>query len=130
MAGPMSVLDVTYKAGEDLSSSQYRVVVASTSDYECKLPAGGGVGKILGVLQNYPASGSAARVRKLGISKVVAGGTIVYGAELEIEDAAGRVDTYTIDGDNGRVGIAEESAVEDDVFTAFICPIDFSQLFS
>jgi hypothetical protein len=130
MAGPMSVLDVTYKAGEDLSNSQYRVVVSGTSNYECKLPSGGGVGKILGVLQNYPASGSAARVRKLGISKVVAGGTIVYGAELEIEDAAGRVDTYTQDGDNGRVGSAEESAIEDDIFTAFICPLDISQLLS
>lgn len=130
MAGPMSVLDVTYKAGEDLSSSQYRVVVVGTSDYECKLPSTGGVGKILGVLQNYPASGSAARVRKLGISKVVAGGTIVYGAELEIESSAGDVDTYTQDGDNGRVGTAEEAAVDNDVFTAFICPLDISQLLS
>ena len=130
MAGPMSVLDVTYKAGEDLSSSQYRVVVTGTSDYECKLPGGAGVGKILGVLQNYPASGSAARVRKLGISKVVAAATIVAGAELEIANATGDVRTYTIDGDNGRVGSAEEAAVEDDVFTAFICPLDISQLLS
>jgi len=129
MAGPMSVLDVTYKAGEDLSSSQYRVVVTGTSDYECKLPGGAGVGKILGVLQNYPASGSAARVRKLGISKVVAAATIVYGAELEV-NATGDVKTYTINSKNGRVGTAEEAAVDDDIFTAFICPLDISQLLS
>lgn len=130
MAGPMSILDVTYKAGEDLSSSQYAVVVVGTSNYECILPSAAGEGKILGVLQNYPASGSAARVRKLGISKVVAADTIAYGDELEIANSVGDVRKYTQDGDNGRLGMAEESAVDDDVFTAFICPFDVSQLLS
>lgn len=130
MAGPIGTLDVTYKAGEDLSSSQYAVVVAGTSDYECILPSAEGEGKILGVLQNYPASGSAARVRKLGISKVVSAGTIAYGEELEIANSAGDVQTYTQDGDNGRVGIAEEASVDDDIFTAYIAPLDISQLLS
>lgn len=128
MAGPMSVLDVTYKAGENLSSVQYSVVVAGNSNYECKLPSAAGEGKILGVLQNYPASGSAARVRKLGISRVVAADDINYGDELEIANSSGDVQAYTLDGSNGRVGAAEESAVDNDIFTAFICPIDISQL--
>jgi hypothetical protein len=66
----------------------------------------------------------------LGISKVVAAATITYGAELEIADAVGDVQTYTQDGSNGRLGTAEEGAVDDDIFTAFICPIDYNQLLS
>ncbi len=130
MAGPVGTLDVTYKAGEDLSSSQWAVVVAGTSDYEAVLPAGAGVGKILGVLQNNPASGAAALVRKLGISKVNAGGTIAYGEEVEIAAATGTVRTYTLDGDNGRLGSAEEAAVSGDIFTVFVCPLDVSDLLS
>lgn len=130
MAGPMSVLDVTYLAQESLASSQYRVVVAGTQDYSCRLPSAAGEGRILGVLQNYPVSGGAARVRKLGISKVVAAATITFGQELEIADAVGDVRGYTQDGDNGRLGVAEEAAVDNDIFTAYIAPIDFNQLFS
>jgi hypothetical protein len=130
MAGPIAVLPVTYIAGEDFSSSQYSVVVVGTSAYECKLPTAAGAGRILGILQNYPASGVASRVVKLGISKVVAAGTIAYGDELEIANVSGAVRKYTQDGDNGRVGTAEEAAVDNDIFTAFICPLDISQLLS
>jgi len=130
MAGPMSVHEVTYLAQQDLSSSQWRVVIAGTVDYSCRLPTAAGVGRILGVLQNKPASGSAARVRKLGISKVIAAGVIAFGDELEVANTAGGVRVYTQDGDNGRLGSAEEAAVSGDIFTAVVMPIDISQLLS
>jgi hypothetical protein len=126
----MSKLDVTYRAQESLASSQWCVVVAGTEDRTCRLPSAAGEGRILGVLQNYPASGEAARVRKLGISKIRAAGTIAFGDELEIAAATGRVRAYTQDGDNGRVGSAEEAAVSGDIFTAHIMPFDVNQLLS
>lgn len=127
MAGPIQILDVTYQAGVDLSSAQYAVVVAGNAD-ECKLPAAAGEGKVLGILQNFPASGSAARVRKLGISKVNAGATISYGEQLEIANSSGDVQAYTMSGSNGLVGSAEEDAVDNDIFRAFIMPIDISDI--
>lgn len=130
MAGPMSVLDVTYKTQVDLTSSQYSTVVAGSEDYTCTLPGAAGAGRVLGTLQNNPASGSAARIRKLGISRGIAAANIAYGDELEIANTAGDLRAYTQDGDNGRVGIAEEAAVDNDIFTLFVMPIDFNQLFS
>lgn len=130
MAGPIQVFDVTYTAGEDLTSSQYRAVVAGSTADHCNLPSAAKVGKVLGVLQNAPASGSAARVRKLGISKGKAAGTIAFGEHLEIAAATGTLQTYTNGESNGSVGIAEEAAVADDVFELFVLPIDFNDILS
>ena len=64
-------LDITFKAGEALTNYQYHFV---------KLDGSGGIVHCgtakelsIGILQNYPANGRAARVRLLGTSKLVMG---------------------------------------------------------
>lgn len=130
MAGPTQVFDTTYTAGEDLSSSQYAAVVVGSVAETCNLPSGAKVGKVLGILQNQPISGSAARVRKVGISKGKAGATIAAGDHLEIAAATGTLQPYTNAESNGSVGIAEEAAVDGDVFEVFVLPIDFNDILS
>jgi len=133
MAGNAQVLDVTYEAGEDLSSSQYRVVVQGDSDNTCKLPGAAGEGKVLGILQNDPESGEAARVRKLGISTVEADNTAAglggnRGDAIEIAAATGTVRKYTGASDNCCVGYAEEDFAKGDKFRMFINIIDLTVL--
>lgn len=128
MAGPNQVLDVTYTAGEDLSSSQYATVVAGSTENHCNLPGAAKAGKVLGILQNNPVSGSAARVRKVGISKATAAGTIAAGEHVEVANTAGDLQTYTNGESNGSVGIAEKAAVDNDVFEVFVLPIDFNDI--
>jgi hypothetical protein len=81
------VLDVSYEAAEDLSNDQYRIVVLSSGKVQrpnatTDIP--------LGVLQNAPASGEAAAVRLIGISKIQFGETVAENEwiKLEYNDAA------------------------------------------
>ncbi|OHD25655.1 MAG: hypothetical protein A2Y38_01650 [Spirochaetes bacterium GWB1_59_5] len=78
MATEQKILDMTYEAGEDLSSDQYRFVMLG-SDGKVRRPDS--VTEVAhGVLQNAPdASGKAAVVRIIGISKVQAGGAVALG---------------------------------------------------
>ncbi len=69
MSQDAGVLDLTFKAGADLTKKQYHFVkfdengklVVSTSKKSISI----------GILQNYPAEDKAARVRLLGTSKLV-----------------------------------------------------------
>ena len=73
MSTAMYLFDRSYKAEQDLSNSQYRIVELSgtdqvdTCDNAADYP--------FGVLQNDPLAGEAATVRHLGVSKVVSDGT-------------------------------------------------------
>lgn len=80
--------DITVAAGADLSLKQHYFVKADGT------LAGAGA-QALGVLQNDPASGKAASIRVMGVSKVVAGGTIAVGDQLT-PDASGKAVKYTI----------------------------------
>lgn len=71
MAYDIPVLDVSFVAGADLSSSQYMFVKLNSSG-KAILNAAAGEDSI-GVLQNNPTSGAIAIVRVWGISKVVVG---------------------------------------------------------
>src|SRR5574343_241831 len=77
MAFEQMVLDMSFPAAEDLSSDQYRLVVLTSAgtvrrpDSETEVA--------LGILQNAPASGEAASVRILGVSKLVANDAIGIG---------------------------------------------------
>lgn len=128
MAGPSQVYDVTYTAGENLATAQYAAVVVGSTAEHCNLPSGAKVGKVLGILQDAPPSGSAARVRKLGISRAKAGATIAAGEHLEIAGNTGKLQPYTLGESNGCVGIAEEAAVNGDIFNIFVLPIDFNDI--
>lgn len=69
MSYEIDVLDVTFKAGEDLSSYQYRFVELSADNTVVKY--GTATSIAIGVLQNKPSvAGQAARVRVLGVSRI------------------------------------------------------------
>ncbi|MDG6005545.1 MAG: hypothetical protein E3K29_06810 [Candidatus Brocadia sp.] len=73
---------MTFEAGEDLSNDQFRIVVLASGkvrrpDSSSEIP--------LGVLQNAPASGEAAVVRLIGISKVQLGETVAENEWVKLE---------------------------------------------
>jgi len=75
MSQQAGVLDITFIAGEDLSSNQYYAVYLS-ADQTVSLCTTAHVDAI-GILQNAPKSGEAATVRVLGTTKVVSGETTI-----------------------------------------------------
>jgi len=82
MATENGVLDLSYEAGEDLTSDQYKIVRVSSSkvyrpDASSDVP--------LGVLQNAPAIGEAASVRLIGVSKIVLGETVAENEWIKLE---------------------------------------------
>ena len=119
MAGPGTGADKTYKAEVSLASSQFAVVVAGAADGGMKLPAAAGEGRILGVLQDYPADEQFGRVRKRDISTVVLAGTVAYGDSLEIANAAGDVRKFSSQA-NAIVGQSEMAGVSGDQIEAFL----------
>jgi len=80
MSQAAGVLDLTFKAGADLTGSQYHFVKCDGASGVVSC----GVGSELstGILQNAPADGKAARVRLLGTSKLVMGGACSENALL------------------------------------------------
>jgi hypothetical protein len=82
MATENHVLIRTYPAGEDLTADQYRIVVLASG--AVRRPDGATeVG--LGVLQNAPASGEAASVMLIGVSKIVFGETVAENEWIKLE---------------------------------------------
>jgi len=68
MSQAVGALDITLVAGADLSILQYHFIKL---DADGKAVACGANGVSIGILQNTPESGEAARVRVLGTSKLV-----------------------------------------------------------
>jgi len=68
MSQAVGCLDITIVAGDDLSTIQYHFI---TLDADGKAVACGANEVSIGILQNTPESGEAARVRVLGTSKLV-----------------------------------------------------------
>jgi len=115
--------DLTLNTATDLSALQYHVVKISAEQTCAAATADTDVP--LGILQNKPTSGEAARVRTAGKSKAVAGAAITVGDRLEV-NASSRVITWATSGfvvgkalqaaaANGEtieivVGIGEETA--------------------
>jgi len=125
MAGPYSVLDVTYLADEDLSGSQWCAVVVGTTAEGMVLPAGANAGGFLGILQDRPADGQQGLVRKLGLSWAIAGQRLNRGRALEIANASGHVRT-ALDGIGSYLGTSEQSADLGDRFLMFIMPLELT----
>jgi len=82
MATENSVLIRSYEAAEDLSSDQYRIVVLASGKVR-RPDSGTEVG--LGVLQNAPASGEAAAVMLIGVSKIHLGETVAANEWIKLE---------------------------------------------
>jgi hypothetical protein len=70
-------IDVTFKAGANLSTHQYKVVYLSAANTVTILSAATDLG--IGILQNAPTSGQDAVVRIIGISKCITGGDVTRG---------------------------------------------------
>jgi hypothetical protein len=93
MSQAVGALDITLKAGEALTAKQYYFVKL---DVNGDVVACGLNGVSIGILQNIPAIGRAARVRILGTSKLVMGEACDEGEALtstatgvgEVVDAA------------------------------------------
>lgn len=110
MASESYVLDKTYQA--DGALTQYAVVVYGGVDGHCNAPASQKANKVAGVVQETAsASGDTVRVRKAGITKVVASEAISLGMEVSINDIQGRVyDPTVFASGDGVVGVMEEAA--------------------
>ena len=104
------VLDKTYIA--DGALTQYAVVLYGATTGHVKAPAAALDRTIAGVVQETAsASGDTVRVRKMGISKVIASEAISVGIAVGINDIEGRVKDPTVwaSGD-GVVGYADTPA--------------------
>lgn len=82
MATENGILDLSYKAAEDLSNDQYRIVVIDSG--KVRRP-NSGTEAGLGVLQNAPESGEAASVRLIGVSKIVLGETVAENEWIKLQ---------------------------------------------
>jgi hypothetical protein len=117
MAWELSLFDVSFEAGEDLSNAQFLAVSLNSSGKVVKATH---TSKPIGILQDKPASGRAAEVRMLGISKVVAGGAFTIGSVLAADDNGRLIAAST---GYYPIGIALEAATQaGQVVTAFILP--------
>ncbi len=80
-------MDISLKAGEDLSAKQFYIVkLSSTTD---NMALCGDSDIPLGILQDDPESGQTGSVRIHGLSKCVAGAAILSGYEIAV-DSQGR----------------------------------------
>lgn len=128
MAGATYVLDKTYKAVEAAGISRFRAVVPATNDGECKLPTAANQ-FAYGITQETQAKQNVGvTVRKYGISRAVAKGTITKGDYVEVGDATGalrKADLSTVPGAatlHHVLGIAETSAGDGEIFFVFLSP--------
>jgi hypothetical protein len=128
MAGATYVLDKTYKVIEAAGISKYRAVVPGTNDGECKLPTGANQ-LSLGLAQETQAKQNEnLTVRKYGISRAYAKGTVTKGDYVEVGDSTGalrKADLSTVPGAatlHHVLGIAETSANDGEIFFVFLSP--------
>lgn len=81
----------------DLSSSQYKIVIAASTAAAVKVGTTLATDPVLGVLQNDPTDGQPAEVAFAGICKVLCEASTTYGSQLTVS-ATGRAKTTTTDG--------------------------------
>jgi hypothetical protein len=128
MAGATYVLDKTYKVTEATGVSKYRAVIPATNDGECKLPTAVNL-LSCGITQEAQAKvNENVTVRKYGISRALAKGTVTKGDYVEVGHTDGtlrKADLTTAPGSatvHHILGIAETSAGDGEVFFVFLSP--------
>ena len=111
MATDNGVLDVSFKAGADLSTKQFYLVYLDSS---AKIQLCDGITRqAIGILQNKPdAADKEAVVRLMGISKIVLGVTLATGARISVA-ATGKAAAAASTSFN--VGILTQGGVANDV---------------
>lgn len=125
MAYENGILNVSFEAGEDLSSDQYRFVILSSGKV---YRPNATTDKAIGILQNAPAAGAAASVRMLGISKLVAGETIAENEYVKLEYVSAADAGKGLDADTAldlASAICLEGGDEDDLITVAVLPIPY-----
>lgn len=111
-------MDIPLTAGEDLANNQFYIVyVPKGDDNEVKACDNSEVP--VGVLQNDPDEGKAANVRVAGVTKCVAGATILSGYEI-MSGSTGKAEKHT--STNYRIGIALTGAGDGERFTLLLSP--------
>ena len=103
----------------DLSSSQYKIVIASSTAGAVKVGATAASDPILGVLMNDPTSGQAAEVACNGIAKVQAELSVTFGADVTVS-STGRAKATTTDGDKVLGKALAASAAAGDLIPVLI----------
>ncbi len=107
MAYEVPGFSVTLRAGQDLSSAQYTFVKLSADNTVVQCSAT--TDNPLGVLQNKPGSLGAAEVMTMGLTKLVAGGSLGFGV-LVGTDASGKGTAIT-SGASGTVSYPQGKVV-------------------
>lgn len=116
-------IDLSFDAGEDLSSYQYHFVhladddTVDLMDSATEFP--------IGILQNAPESGDVAVVRVSGISKLKMNAAVAVGALLKAEYVGaadtGKGDAADTDYDIIRAVCMQATGAEDDVGAVLLC---------
>ena len=89
------VMDISVIAGADMSANQYKFVKLSADN--TIVLCSGTTDDMLGVLQNKPKSGEVARVRIMGVSRILVGASpLTYGTKVGT-DANGTAVAKTAD---------------------------------
>jgi hypothetical protein len=122
MAGATYVLDKTYKIANADGVGKYRAVVPTSNAGECDLPGGAGA-VAWGITQEGQAKQNEnVVVRKLGISRFVAKGSVAPGDLLEVASNAGdlqKVD-LTQTGNPYIVGVSESVVTDGNIGFVFM----------
>ena len=128
MAGATYVLDKTYKVTESAGVTKYLAVIPGTNDGECKLPTAANQ-LSCGITQEAQSKvNENVTLRKYGISRAYAKGTVTKGDYVEVGATDGtlrKADLTTVPGAatlHNIVGIAETSAGDGEVFCVFLSP--------
>jgi hypothetical protein len=124
MAIERPVLTLAMKAGENLSSYQYRFVTQLGADNDTVVLMNAGTDIPMGILQNAPVAGEAAEVMVLGVSKLVANDAIAVGTWVKAEYLSatdnGKADAADTDKDNVCGLVVFASGAEDDLCSVLL----------
>lgn len=118
------ILDVSVEAAEDLSSYQYQFVILDTDGKAALMDSA--IETPYGVLQNAPASGEGATVRILGVSKIVANGSLDEGVFVKPEYVSGtdcgKAQAAGSDLDLICGIVVDSASAEDDLVSVLLLP--------
>lgn len=117
MAETGKMLEDTFTSEWDLSAKQYRAVLIGSGDHKviCASAAGD---QCLGLVQNKPTSGKAARIAFAGLAKGIAGAAVTRGQYLKANATGHLVSGTSL----YVVGTAMESANSGSVFQVMVHP--------
>lgn len=128
MAAEFEGLDISFLAGEDLSSYQYHFVHQADDGTVDLMDSGAEFP--LGVLQNAPESGEVAVVRVTGISKLKMNDAVAVGVLVKAEYVGaadtGKGDAADTEGDIVRGVCVQATGAEDDVGAVLLCVNEMS----